>query len=952
MQGSTRIHIRAKDVIKYVALPGIVPRVKEFTGSGFSWLAQLMAIIYQTVRLLPSDHPYLRPENAGKFGIRHVITEAANNLKFTWGNIDQIIVFFALLIGFIVLILQFVVLVMMVVIKPTFAVPFVLSAGLSNIFTTPGCTGLGAACPDIAFQILDQVFGVPGDLFNSNYAPIAPAPLGGGGAVPPLNAGLHLLFEFYSMAILIVAVLIFLYYVVIIIAETAQTGTPFGRRFNYFWAPLRVIVALGLLIPITVGPNAVGLNGAQYITLLTAKWGSGMATNGWILFNTTLAKNPTDMGGESMIARPNSPDAQHIVAFMTLVRTCKAAYEKMYQDAAGNPITPIRAYFVEDGTLNASEIVNGFDTEYERGLEDYYHNKDMIIRFGHEDPVLHDKHAGGVYPYCGEITITTSVTNIGGAMPPTGSDTWGPWQMQYLYFSLVMNAWGNGDYATFADRMVRITLPVLPRNPCAAAPLTGEWGIGCDPKNPMPTALFKRKIIEDSVSAINALIGFVYFTWSADLDAAGAYIVPPDVLARGWGGAAMWYNKIALWNGSIVTSVANMPTPSLLPDVMEEVQEARRTNDEMIDAVLRFEPYLSDGREVNFSNEGEIDIAKTLSEVYLFWMEADSTVPLDDQSQGNVFFDALGAILGLEGLFTIRTNKDTHPLAQLSSIGKSIIESAIRNLMTSLAFSAAGGMTEIMHPHIGAFLGAASSILVSLTTIGITIGFILYYVLPFLPFIYFFFAVSSWVKTIFEAMVGVPLWALAHLRIDGDGLPGESAMNGYFLIFEIFVRPILTVFGLIAGMVIFTAMARVLNDLFPLVVENLTGFDPIPDGMVLMDINAVGAIPNAVHKHNIIDEFFFTIVYTILIYMIATSSFKLIDQIPGNILRWIGASVQSFSDQAGDPAQGMVQYAAINASQISGQVVDVAHQGSGVAGRGAGSLFSRNSGGGSQVTGK
>ena len=50
------------------------------------------------------------------------------------------------------------------------------------------------------------------------------------------------------------------------------------------------------------------------------------------------------------------------------------------------------------------------------------------------------------------------------------------------------------------------------------------------------------------------------------------------------------------------------------------------------------------------------------------------------------------------------------------------------------------------------------------------------------------FAVGGWVKGLFEAMVGVPLWALAHIRIDGQGLAGDAALNGYFLIFEIFIH--------------------------------------------------------------------------------------------------------------------------------------------------------------------
>ena len=115
----------------------------------------------------------------------------------------------------------------------------------------------------------------------------------------------------------------------------------------------------------------------------------------------------------------------------------------------------------------------------------------------------------------------------------------------------------------------------------------------------------------------------------------------------------------------------------------------------------------------------------------------------------------------------------------------------------------------------------SADFILSTAFVGLTAGLVLYYIVPFLPFIYFFFAVATWVKSIFEAMVGVPLWALAHLRIDGEGLPGNSAANGYFLILEIFLRPILTIFGLIAATLIFTAQVRVLHFLWQIVTENL-----------------------------------------------------------------------------------------------------------------------------------
>ena len=88
-------------------------------------------------------------------------------------------------------------------------------------------------------------------------------------------------------------------------------------------------------------------------------------------------------------------------------------------------------------------------------------------------------------------------------------------------------------------------------------------------------------------------------------------------------------------------------------------------------------------------------------------------------------------------------------------------------------------------------------------------------------------------------MVGLPLWAIAHLRIDGEGLPGPAAMNGYFLVFEIFVRPILIIFGMIAAVSIFAAQVDVLNVIWKIVSSNLVGHDPnvgaVPPPAVDMD---------------------------------------------------------------------------------------------------------------------
>ena len=66
--------------------------------------------------------------------------------------------------------------------------------------------------------------------------------------------------------------------------------------------------------------------------------------------------------------------------------------------------------------------------------------------------------------------------------------------------------------------------------------------------------------------------------------------------------------------------------------------------------------------------------------------------------------------------------------------------------------------------------------------------------------------------------------------------------------------------------------------------------------------------------------------------MIAMSSFKLIDLIPNNILRWMGAGVSTFNDQAGEPAEGLLSKMAVGGRLMGSQL------------QGAGSQFTQSVG--------
>ena len=378
--------------------------------------------------------------------------------------------------------------------------------------------------------------------------------------------------------------------------------------------------------------------------------------------------------------------------------------------------------------------------------------------------------------------------------------------------------------------------------------------------------------------------------------ASSVVAAPIDVSARGWAGAALSYNRISEINGSIISALYHRPDIAKLPHVMEVVKAHKEAESDDVPVDELFRPILSHGKEITFDSDEDADIAPVLYKAYRMWEEDTYTESTETRHSNNIVIDLLNAILGTSGIFDMRENADIHPLAQLSALGKSMMEST----MMSMGLGGLGMLAKKIAGKDAAGIATAGSALWGLSLTLIVLSMILFYILPFLPFLYFLFALSGWVKSIFEAMVAMPLWAIAHITIDGEGIPGSTASNGYFLLLEIFLRPILILFGLLASTIVFSSMVAVLNDFFPLILNVVGG------------IHAQSEVQNefsniSEYLRSPVDELFYTAIYVILVYMIGLSCFKLIDLIPNKILRWCGTTLETFQESAGDPAGQMTQ---------------------------------------------
>ncbi len=895
-------------------------------------MAYMIAVIYGNVRLLPQGHPYLMPENIGRYGIRHVIAEAANNLVFSRRNIDQVLMFFTILTGLVLLGLQFILLIVAVIGEhPAYALQYV------DLFNNPnGRTGSVGPTQDLAFIIMDRVFGI-GDgrnnLFNSCVSdigqncmalrgtPLANMVVNTPGAFPfPFHLALHKLLQFYSMGIFWVGASVIIYFIITIVTETAQTGIPFGQRFNKAWAPVRFILFFALILPLNTagGPNE-GLNGAQLITFFIVKMGSNLATNGWTYFNgagtASVAPAANYMSQQkSIVAQQNIPEVNDLIQAIHVARTCAAAYHLEYglngQIEAYLVRPPVPSGVTAIGTDTGSTLtpdVRTLRTTSYADAKNFNYQGNIVVRFGrlgrpdpNDNTKLEDKYEfykGNVKPLCGDITM-----QIQGVEQP-GADT-----IFQGYYNMLIAIWDDQDIIDRAECEARNTL-------------TNSHDPSCTP-------LPDRAFAQNKATTYRTSVRTAVTNGLNAQNAGAAFNLPPEILERGWAGAAIWYNRIAQMNGAVTTATLNIPKLSKLPFLMDIAAKGNQKESDNLNSRDAFQQNMVDQLGVNVLfniSPSEREILTAMVNTHDFWVsKGDGHLSNFDKTTGNVVIDFINAVFGTSGIFTMRENADIHPLAQLTTLGKGMMDATLRNAAYGAILTGVGGIAKKVDLKFeGEMAATASKFFFTMTMATLGMSVVLYYVLPFLPFIYFMFAISGWVKSIFEAIVAMPLWALAHLRIDGEGMPGPGATNGYFLLLEIFLRPILIIFGFLASISIFSALVDVLNQIFDIVVENAGGFDQeletnIESGAVAGFVSKIGV------SRGPLDEFFFTAMYVIICYLMGLASFKLIDLIPNNILRWMGVSVSTFQENADDPAgklsSQVYRGTSLAGNQISGRM--------------------------------
>ena len=165
---------------------------------------------------------------------------------------------------------------------------------------------------------------------------------------------------------------------------------------------------------------------------------------------------------------------------------------------------------------------------------------------------------------------------------------------------------------------------------------------------------------------------------------------------------------------------------------------------------------------------------------------------------------------------------------------------------------------------------------------------------PMLPYILWIGAILGWVIFLVEAIIAAPLWAVAQIAPDGDGVVGKGG-QGYMLVLSLFMRPALMVLGFISAVIVMKPMGYLINSTF------------------------LGAFLNSASPswYGVITAIMGCILYATLMVSVINRVFALIHVIPDKILRWMGGGGDSDLGSAAQGVEGTAMQKLVGGAQAA-----------------------------------
>lgn len=356
-----------------------------------------------------------------------------------------------------------------------------------------------------------------------------------------------------------------------------------------------------------------------------------------------------------------------------------------------------------------------------------------------------------------------------------------------------------------------------------------------------------RKVASDEIMAIDA---FKEVSANASQD--------------GFLGIAFFYQKLTYLSDLVSRSMANAPvaTPPVIAENMYKDQYVLE-NAKLMDVLSKTQ------KAQNYGVSYELGGSNSLNSV-----NSDSDYDLNSKLKDIFSLDPQSWVL----------SKNEHPVMAVKRLGNGMLLLSGGGFIAGEMASMAASNLQVAGYGVGEPLSRAihdATMVVSMALAGT--GFLLSYIVPFTPTVLILAAIIGWTIACIEAIIIAPVWAIMHLTAGGDDFVG-SGRQGYRIILNLLLKPVLLVFGVIASLVLLPVFGNLIATIFGDTFRNMN-----------QDTNFVIYITSLI---------FGPLIYGGLVFMVIKRLFNATIEIPDNIMSWITNSDQTLGTSAKQIAGG------------------------------------------------
>jgi hypothetical protein len=978
---------KTKSVAAFMFLPQFGAAFEAVRHLGIVFV-RILALMFAQAGLIARNHPATMygMDEVTKTGFRELMGEGWYTLRTTRATPYQ----WGLYLSIVLMITTTVCSV------GSFAFSFALktaSVAEAQVFTTPGNPyGAGVGKSDMNTMETALTTPLAGAMFDSRYekntSNLAPQAsidyalmvldkvlrqsFDNSGS--PTQTALTGLMSIYNTGILIVASIMLFWLIITIVVDTAKTGQIGGGRHNMVWAPIRIVFALGLMIPL----GANGFSSGQYIVMKLAEYGSNFGSTAWAKYVDGVASVNSLMPGFT-------PEATTALASdIAKIKTCQVVYNAAVQQQIPGPLQPSNDELISVST--STDPVLGTKTIY-------YTNKSASVKCGSitvnglqtlsDAPIMQPGYnptnnlfinkplkiaatkvkialANGIWDVLDETNSgaqTVAGTNI---FLPGGNSA--PVYLPATQFACIFGERVFSDGGNVANMPVMAIGPgqicpnvVSTDNIQGIAALCGTPGPAVAPETmpPVPTTACQKLIAQAITDKMNntfcgtttgcpqGTVGGQGGTAITGMTTSLQSSVMGDMHARGWGGMGMWYQTISAMT-SIVEEAKNVKA-SVTPgtawkdsaDPSNPLGFIGATPDEVSKKVVAamslydgwWGPALGDAIANNTLAGAQVGTnaeKKPVKDNYKDQSDSNPDAQMDDLASQVMPDDQYFLFSVLDS-----DKEKVYPMVALAETGFQVIGWGVTIITILTAVSIFDHITVLGNGDPGALSQSAlanglQSMALALTAGGIALA----YYLPALPLVRVAMAVVTWIISVFEAVVMVPIAALAHLTTEGEGLAG-GAKTAWILWLNILLRPVLVVIGFVGAMLVYNTFIVYFQVAFSTFASTMS-----------RSSNGLTAL---------IGVFAWTIIYIVTMYTTANIVFKMLDNIPSAFMRWFGGSPDHSYDHEGGGAGALMAGSNMLGSFRGAQGTSVAGRVSGQGKnikKGFGKLFGRKGGAG------